>query len=261
MKDKDVNKPIIEQPDEPELSEPGYFRQISPEKTSTDEYKGLYKYQTLDSICDRVIELEKQVADDEQKYSRYIEVPDGKDPVKVQEFASKLGVPENADDYKINFLDKADADKAAVSGFKKDLKAAMLTMAQANAVGNALFRFTKAGIEKAVEAARNRRDSFESTLTASYADIQIDADRQAAAKRDRESFDGFMAESGLKEMLEKNGMAYDPAFVKGIAAYARKHAGQNNPSPTPEGKDTQKKTAYGQYDSKDMERLYGRRHA
>lgn len=243
--------------EEPELKEPGYFRQVSPEKTSTEEYKGLYKYQSLDSLCDRVIELEKQSAETEKKYSRYIEVPDGKNPAKVQEFAAKLGVPEKADDYKITFLDKA-GDKENVSEFKKALKDAMLTQRQANAVGNAIFNYTKKGIEMAAKAYKEKRESFDSTLTASYTDIHSDADRQSAAKRDKDAFEGFLAESGLKEKLEKNGMAYDADFVKAVAAYSRKHSGQLNVDRTPAGNE-KKKSVYGQYSSKDMERLYGKR--
>ena len=255
MKDQ-IPEQIVEKNETPEpseeIKEPTYFRQISPEKTSTDEYKGLHKYQTIDALCDRVIELEKSQVDT----SRMIEVPDGKDPEKVREFASKLGVPENPDDYKIAFLDREGNDKETVSAFKKDLAAAMLTKAQANAVGNALFRMAKKGLEKTADAYKTKRDTFDATLTASYSDIQVDADRQAAAKRDRESFEGFAAESGLKEMLEKNGMAYDADFVKGVAKYARKHSGQNNPSPTPGGgaNKTGKNTIYT---SSDMERRYG----
>lgn len=253
----DENKEHITQNEE--LEEPTYFRQISPEKTSSDDYKGLWKYQSIDALCDRVIELEKQGKEIDEKYARYIEVPDGKDPVKIQEFAAKLGVPENADDYKITFLDRDGNDKEAVSVFKKELKDAMLTRAQANAVGNAIFRMTKSGIDKVAADYKARREGFDANLTASYADIQSDADRQSMAKRDRESFEGFMAESGLKEMLEKNGLAYDPVFVKGIAGYARKHAGQVNPSTTPSGKKADKN--YSQYNSDDMRKMYGDRNA
>lgn len=242
-----------------ELKEPTYFRQISPDKTSSDDYKGLWKYQSIDSLCDRVIELEKQGQEEAEKYARYIEVPDGKDPVKVKEFAAKLGIPENADDYEITFLDRDGNDKETVSAFKNELKNAMLTRAQANAVGNALFKMTKSSIDKMATDYKAKREGFDANLTASYADIQSDADRQSMAKRDRESFEGFMAESGLKEMLEKNGLAYDPAFVKGIAGYSRKHAGQVNPVTTPSGKKVEKK--YAQYDSEDMRRMYGSRNA
>lgn len=249
IEDQTTTEPA--QPDTP----PTYFRQVTPEKAKSEEYKSLYTYQSIDSLCDRVIELEKQEKENAEKYSRYIEVPDGKDPAKVQEFATKLGVPENADDYKITFLDKS-GNKDAVAAFKKDLKAAMLTQGQANAVGNAIFRYTKHGIEAAAKAYAARRDGFDATLTASYSDIQSDTDRQSAAKRDREAFEGFCAESGLKEKLEKNGMAYDTDFVKAVAAYTRKHSGQNNVERTP-GAKSEKKTVYSQYNSGDMERLYG----
>lgn len=255
---KDNEEKVIEQPQEEELKEPTYFRQVSPEKTSTEEYKGLYKYQSIDSLCDRVIELEKESTETEKKYSRYIEVPDGKDPAKVQEFAAKLGVPENADDYKITFLDKA-GNKESVSELKKALKDAMLTQRQANAVGNAIYKYTKHGIELAAAAYKEKRESFDATLTASYSDIQSDADRQSAAKRDRDAFEGFLAESGLKEKLEKNGMAFDADFVKAVAAYSRKHSGQLNVDRTPGDNGSKKKSVYGQYDSRDMERLYGKR--
>ena len=263
MDTPETNKQIVEKTTEQptEQTPPPYFRQVSPEKAMSEEYKSLYGYQSIGDLCDRVIELEKKDKETAAKYSRYIEVPDGKDPAKVQEFASKLGVPENADDYKITYLDREGTDKEAVSAFKKEMKDAMLTQRQANAVGNAIFNFTKLGLEKAVKAYQTKRDSFDATLEASYADIQSDTDRKSAAQRDKESFEGFLAESGLKEKLEKNGMAFDSDFVKAVASYARKHTGQMNVDRTPGGKTDQKKSEFRQYNSSDMERLYGRRNA
>lgn len=244
-----------EEPKEP----PKYFSQLNPEKAQSEAYRALYPYAKIEDLCDHVLELEKEKSETAEKYKRYIEVPDAKDPEKVQEFARKLGVPDDPAGYKVPFLDGKNMDEATALPIKKAFKDAMLTQGQANAMGRMLANVAKSGLEAAKARLEAMKSGFDGSLAATYTEIQMDADRKSAAEKDKTAFEAFAQETGLKEMLEKNGMAWNPQFVKAVGSYARSHAGQRNPDRSGGGKpgSNTPTNPYGD----DFNRRYGGRHA
>ena len=229
---------------------PKYFSQINPTKANSEEYKALYSYQKLEELADAALSLKKENETLKQSNERTITVPKKDDTEGIKAFRSKLGIPDTEDGYTLKGLDALKVDERGRKAVAKIAYNAMLTDKQAEAVGASLAVLTRMSIEDIKNKQEERIKGFPEALKASYTSLQNDTDRQSAADKDTATFAAFAEESGLKELLEKTGMAYRPDFVKGVAAYARKHAGTRTPGQEPgTGTHTEKR--------KGAEALYG----
>lgn len=227
-------------------SMPKYFSQINPAKANSDEYKALYGYQKLEDLADAALQLKRENDTLKQSNERTITVPKKDDAEGIKAFKSKLGIPENEDGYTLKNLDVLKVDERGRKAVAKIAYGAMLTDKQAEAVGASLAVLTKMSIEDVRQKQEERVKGFLEALKASYTSLQSDTDRQSAADKDSAAYSAFAEESGLKELLERTGMSYNTEFVKGIAAYARKHAGTKTPGNEPgSGKQSVKKSVYG----------------
>lgn len=225
---------------------PKYFSQINPAKANSDEYKALYGYQKLEDLADAALQLKRENDTLKQSNERTITVPKKDDAEGIKAFKSKLGIPENEDGYTLKNLDVLKVDERGRKAVAKIAYGAMLTDKQAEAVGASLAVLTKMSIEDVRQKQEERVKGFPEALKASYTSLQSDTDRQSAADKDSAAYSAFAEESGLKELLERTGMSYNTEFVKGIAAYARKHAGTKTPGNEPgSGKQSVKKSVYG----------------
>ena len=233
------SEPTIEQPadtdTQEDLTEPKYFGQLNPVKAKSEEYKALYKYQKLDDLAEGFIALQKEKDENAEKYKRAIILPEKGDKEGILEFAKKLGVPENASDYKVKMIDTMQNQPKLQESIKQRFKAAMLTQRQAEYVDAILLDISKAGIEAANRVRQQQIENADSALIASYKEIPAEVDRKAAAEKDRVSFASFLQETGLKDRFEKLGLAYEPEVVKAIAKFTRIHAGQKAFESTPAG--------------------------
>lgn len=225
---------------------PKYFSQINPAKANSDEYKALYGYQKLEDLADAALQLKRENDTLKQSNERTITVPKKDDAEGIKAFKSKLGIPENEDGYTLKNLDVLKVDERGRKAVAKIAYGAMLTDKQAEAVGASLAVLTKMSIEDVRQKQEERVKGFPEALKASYTSLQSDTDRQSAADKDSAAYSAFAEESGLKELLERTGMSYNTEFVKGMAAYARKHAGTKTPGNEPgSGKQSVKKSVYG----------------
>lgn len=238
---------VQEQQQQQVFARPKYFSQVAPAKADSEDYKALYRYQKLDELADAAIALQKENDTLRSNSKRSIVVPDGKNPEEVQEFARKLGIPDTADGYTLKGLDKELVPEDSLKIIKDRCHKAMMTDRQANAVSKIILDLTQSGLQMQKQAFEERRDRFNDSLKASYTDIEADVDRESAANRDLGAYKAFAEESGLKELLEDNGLAYDSSFVKGVAAYARKHTGQVQVQTVPDKRDNNntRNTVYG----------------
>ncbi len=214
---------------------PKYFSQVAPAKADSDDYKQLYKYQKIDELADAAISLLRENSSLRDASKRSIVVPDGKDPEAVKEFAKKLGIPETADAYPMKNLQKAGLDDTSMRIIKENCHKAMLSERQSEAFGAIMIKLAKHNLEAMQSAIEERKKCLGETLKASYKEIPTDVDRASAAERDTKAYKAFAEESGLGDILEKSGMSYNTDFIKKIAAYSRKHAGQANMDTVPGG--------------------------
>lgn len=225
-----------------ELEQPKYFGQMNPDKANSEEYKALYKYQKIDALADRVLELEKEKSETEEKYKRAIIVPKADDKEGVAAFAKALGVPDDASEYELPFGDQ-------ILPLKQTMKNAQLTRTQAKLIGRALLEISKNAVTALESNRLAQMEGFDGSLAALHTELQSEVDRKSAAESDKKIFAAFLAETGLKETLEKNGMAYNPGFAKAIASWARSHTGQKHIASTPaagEGKSKPAASPYGE---------------
>ncbi len=222
---------------ETQYEKPKYFAQITPEKADSDSYKGLYKYQKIDDLADAYIAQSKDFESMKEKYKDSIVVPKADDTEGLKTFKGALGIPETADGYTLSTLKDSKLDDATKKMIRETAYGAMLSNKQAEAIGVVMLKTAKIAAENMKAQRETAIKTFDTTLTASYSDIANEADRKSTAERDKASYEHFMNESGLKDYLNDRGLSYDPAFVKGIAAYARKHTGaapqSNLPTTTP----------------------------
>lgn len=216
-----------------EPQRPKYFAQIAPEKVDSEDYKRLYKYQRLDELADAAVSFEVENERLKKEYERSIVVPDGKDPEAVKKFALALGVPEDYAGYDIPSLAKETGfSPEALTKVKQACHKYMMTGRQADAVGKILVQVAQDGTKNAKQIIEDRKKGLDATLQASYQDIQADTDRKTAAERDMAAYKAFAQESGLAELFERTGVAYNPQVIKSIAAFARTHAGQSHAMPS-----------------------------
>lgn len=227
---------------------PKYLDQVSPAKRDSEDYKSLYEYGKLEDLADAMISTRRELNDLKKSQERAIIVPEKDDAEGVKAFYKKLGVPETADGYELKSLAmlNKDSDKEMAKMVREACFSAKLNGRQAEHVGALMVNLAQKGLTMAKEQADLRRQNADSDLMASYTDITSDADRKNAADRDRAGFNAFAEESGLKELFDDIGISYNPKAVKGIAAYARKHAGATiNNSITRPQPNSGKKTSYG----------------
>lgn len=246
---------------ENELSEPKYFGQLNPDKAKSEEYKALYKYQKLDDLADGIIALQKEKDENAEKYKRAIILPEKTDKEGILEFAKKLGVPENASDYKVKTIDTMQNLPKLQESIKQRFKAAMLTQRQAEYVDAILLDISKAGIEAANRVRQNQIDNADAALIASYKEMTAEVDRKAAAEKDKVSFASFLQETGLKDQFEKLGLAYEPEVIKAIAKFTRTHAGQKTFETTPSGAKEKPESSNPYGYSSDFVNMAGGQHA
>ncbi len=204
---------------------PKYFAQITPEKAESEEYKSLYKYQKIEELADAFMQQTKDADAIKEKYKDSIVVPKADDVEGVKKFKSALGIPESADGYTFSSLKNVQVNDEAMKVLKETAYGAMLSDKQAESLGVALLKVGKITGEQLKAQRENAVKTFDTTLTASYNDISNEADRKSASERDKASYEHFLNESGLKAYLDDRGLSYDPAFVKAVAQYARKHTG------------------------------------
>lgn len=231
---------------QPQYDRPKYFSQIAPARADSEDYKALYKYQKLDELADAAIALQKENDNLKDSSKRSIVVPDGKNPDEVAEFARKLGIPDSADGYTLKGLDADMLPADALKSIRDTCHKAMMTDKQANAVGKILLDITRQGLEMQKKAFEDKRDGFGEALKGSYIELEADVDKESSASRDLGAFKSFAEETGLKEYFDDHGLSYEPSFVRGVAAYARKHAGQVQVQTVPDKpKAESRNTVYG----------------
>lgn len=229
-----------------QLEKPKYFSQLTPEKADGEDYKRLYKYPKLDDLANAAITFESENERLKKEHERAIIVPDGKDPEAVKKFALALGVPENHTEYAIAALDdKSGISPESLDGIKKMCHKYMMTGRQADAVGKILVSVAQDGARTAAKILEQRRTGIGATLQASYADLQSDIDRKTSAERDMAAYKAFAKETGLVELFEQNGVAYNPQVIKAIAAFSRTHAGQSHAVPSSQLTESRPNTGYG----------------
>ncbi len=224
---------------EPSYERPKYYAQINPQKADSDDYKALYRYQKIDDLADAYIAQSKEMDNLRKKSERSIYVPEANDADGIKAFKSKLGVPETAEGYSLTSLKDSKIDDATKKMIRETAYGAMLSDKQAEAIGVALLKTAKMAAEGIKAQKETIIKSFDTTLAASYDDITSETDRKSSAERDKATYSKFAVETGMKDYLDDRGLSYDPAFVKAMAAYARKHSGvapqSNLPNTRPSG--------------------------
>lgn len=210
---------------EPVYERPKYYAQINPQKADSDDYKALYKYQKIDDLADAYIAQSKEMDDLRKKSERSIYVPEVNDVEGIKAFKSKLGVPETAEGYSLSTLKESKLDDATKKMIRETAYGAMLSDKQAEAIGVALLKTAKMAAQGIKAQRETAIKTFDTTLAASYGDIASETDRKSSAERDKATYNKFAVETGMKDYFDNRGLSYDPAFVKAMAAYARKHSG------------------------------------
>ncbi len=222
---------------EVQYERPKYFAQLNKEKADSEGYKNLYKYQKIEDLADAYIAQGKDVEAIKEKYRDSIVVPKSDDVEGIKTFKNALGIPETADGYTLTSLKDSNLGDETLKMIRETAHGAMLSDKQADAIGVALLKSAQMAGQTLKAQRENAVKTFDTTLTASYSDIANEADRKSTAERDKASYEHFVNESGLKDYLNDRGLSYDPAFVKAIAQYARKHTGSapqsNLPTTTP----------------------------
>ena len=228
--------------DTPQLERPKYFAQVAQSKANSEDYKRLYKYQKIDELADAYLAQENENNELKERYKNSIVVPKADDLEGVKKFKEALGIPDTAEGYTLSTLKNVTLDDKSRNLIKEVAHEAMLSDKQADAVGVLLLKTAKMAGENFKQQRMQTIKTFDTSLIASYKDIINESDRKNSAERDKASFEHFATESGLKDFLDDRGLSYDTDFVKKIASYARKHAG-NAPQSNLPASDTGKKSA------------------
>ncbi len=228
-------------PETPTYERPKYFAQVNPAKADSEDYKSLYRYQKIDELADAYLAQSKEMAELRKKSENSIYVPQSDDEEGIKAFKAKLGVPESADGYTLKSLSdaKLGIGDEAKRIIRETAYKGMLSDRQADAIGVSLLKVAELSLKTQKAQRENAVKNFDTTLTASYSDITSETDRKSAAERDKATYEKFANETGMKAYFDDRGLSYDPAFVKAMSAYARKHSGtapqSNLPNTRPTG--------------------------
>lgn len=204
---------------QPEL--PKYFSQFSPEHRASQEYRdALGKFARLDDLADAYIENERHKGD----YIRRLTKDSTDEEVKA--WAKEMGIPETKDGYR--FADDEGREDPVEKGTVAALKEIAWKNGMSSRQAEAAWAFVKGlgavGAARQAKAVDEAKKSFDGKLAELYkAETASDKDAQDKAKAAAGLFAKFGTQTGIGKALVDSGLAYDPAFVKAVAAYVGSH--------------------------------------
>jgi hypothetical protein len=174
--------------------------------------KELWKFKDVGVLAQSYRALQKD-------YSGRVPIPDGKDPVKVREFYTKLGVPEKADGYKFTAPTypaeyPADAPRLGaedIAQFNNVAHSLNLTPSQAQGLLNWAAEQGVASHQQIAVTEAEAVQACETTLKQEWgATYQLN---QSLAKRTFKTF----GDTDLDAAIRESGIGNDPRFVRAFA--------------------------------------------
>lgn len=195
---------------------PKYFSQFSPEHRGDASWqKALGGFKSLDDLAKAYVDMDSRKGD----YIKRI----GKDSTddEVRAWAKEMGIPESKEAYKFADEDKAVTaeDKGALNAWKEIAWKNGMNSRQAEAAWAYVKGLGTVGMARQAQAMQIAKDTLSSNLAQAYeAESPSTSAAEGKARAAQGYFAKFMESTGTKAALEQSGLAYDPAFVKGVAA-------------------------------------------
>jgi hypothetical protein len=158
--------------------------------------------------------------DKDARLSKAIEIPEKEaTPDEVKTFLKKMGIPDNADGYKID-------DKAKEYGLfpqeTTEIKQLFARSALTHKQAEAMLAYYGTGVQAAKQAIDKMHQQKIDSFDENFAKVSQEPEKDIAAFKDfvKKTMDADTAEN-----LSDLGIMYDPKFVKSIAAYHRDMTG------------------------------------
>lgn len=195
---------------------PAYFSQLSPDKRTSQEYRdALGKFAKLDDLADAYVERERHKGE----YIKRL----GKDSTddEVKAWAKEMGIPESVQGYQ--FGDEAQytspEDKGALKAWKEIAWKNGMSARQAESAWAYVRGLGTVASARQAQSLQTAKAALPGALADAYkAETSSDKEAQDKANAAQGYLARFMQATGSQERLEQSGIAYDPAFVKAVAA-------------------------------------------
>lgn len=195
---------------------PGYFSQLSPDKRTSQEYRdALGRFAKLEDLADAYVDRERHKGDYIKRLSK-----DSSDE-EVRTWAKEMGIPEGKDGYKFGDEDSLTApeDKGALQAWKEIAWKNGLSGRQAEAAWAYVRGLGTVAAARQTKAVQTAKAALPGALADAYkAETSSDKEAQDKASAAQGYLARFMQATGSQARLEQSGIAYDPAFVKAVAA-------------------------------------------
>ena len=202
---------------------PSYFSQFK--KENREKYSALSKCKSLDELAELALKGDSY---QEPDYTGYVKMPTGESTKEeIQEFLTKLGVPEAPDKYTIP--EEKDAEPF-VQGMEKTLREAAfrsgLTDSQAKNMWGVMRAVVDTAKGEAEKYIADRKNNFDARYSKLFDFYSQPAQKNAAIKESLGYFKTFLSETGIGKALEKSGAIYDENIVKALADYQKRNRGE-----------------------------------
>lgn len=218
-----VDTGVQTEPSQPQNTNPAYFSQFR--KENRERFQALSKYKSLDDLADAAL---KGADVQEPDYSGYLKIPTAESSKEdIQDFLSKLGVPEGPDKYSIP---QEENPTALVSGMEKTLREAAYRSGMTDSQVKSMWGVFRALVDTASQQGeafmKDRKDNFDSRYEKLFMEqYQNKTARDQAMKESLGYFKTFLSDTGLGKALEESGAIYDERIVKALADYQKRNRG------------------------------------
>ncbi len=202
---------------------PSYFSQFK--KENREKYSALSKCKSLDELAELALKGDSYKEPD---YTGYLKMPTGESTKEeIQDFLSKLGVPEGPDKYTIP---REDNQEPFVTGIEKTLREAAYRSGMTDSQTKNMWGVIRAVVDTAknetLKYMSDRRKTFDDRYSKLFDSYSQKAQKDAAIKESLGYFKTFVTETGIGKALEKSGAIYDENLVKALADYQKRNRGE-----------------------------------
>lgn len=206
-----------------EVKLPSYFSQFK--KENREKYSSLSKCRNLDELAELALKGDSYKEPD---YTGYIKMPTGESTKEeIQEFLSKLGVPEGPDKYSIP--EEKDAEPFLQS-VEKTLRDAAYRSGLTDSQAKSMWGVLRAVIDTAKGESQkymdDRKNNFDSRYSSLFNEYSQQAQKDEAIKESLGYFKTFLTETGIGKALKESGALYDERLVKALADYQKRNRGE-----------------------------------
>lgn len=202
---------------------PSYFSQFK--KENREKYSALSKCKSLDELAELALKGDSYKEPD---YTGYLKMPTGESSKEeIQEFLTKLGVPEGPDKYSIP---EEKNQEPFVAGIEKTLREAAFRSGMTDKQTKNMWGVMRAVIDTAQGESQkymeDRKNNFDTRYSALFNQYSQQAQKDAAIKESLGYFKTFITETGIGKALESSGAIYDENLVKALADYQKRNRGE-----------------------------------